>query len=210
METLAHDTELAPAQRSTNSRLESFGDIVFGFTLVSMATRLRVPQKPEDLIAELPDFGVFLLAFAVLCVLWFRQHVLFRDLFVPDPAGIVLNFVVLAAIAVFAYPLELYIKLGQESAIALAGYAVVLGVLNAAFGALCFKGLHQRGGGLDERRHSRAEWTATRASVLGIAFLCCGLAYPLGVQAMFEIIAGVMVAGLGGYAVWRRLRGRYA
>ena len=55
MESAARGTALTSAQIRTNARLESFGDIVFGFTLVLMASRLRVPEKPEELIAELPE-----------------------------------------------------------------------------------------------------------------------------------------------------------
>jgi uncharacterized membrane protein len=200
--------ELTQNQHRTIGRLESFGDIVFGFTLVLMASRLRVPDQPQALVAELPEFAIFLAAFGILSFLWFRHHVILRDLFVPDTLGVVLNFVVLADIAVFAYPLELYFKFGGSSAIALAAYAVVFGVLNLTYGALYIKGLIQRGGHLDDRERDRTIWRTVRVLGLGVALVACAATYSFGLNAMFLTLACIAVPALLGYRVWRTLRPR--
>jgi uncharacterized membrane protein len=200
--------ELTQNQHRTIGRLESFGDIVFGFTLVLMASRLRVPDQPQALVAELPEVVIFLLAFGILSFLWFRYHVILRDLFVPDTLGIVLNFVVLADIAVFPYPLELFFKFGPSSAIALAAYAVVFGVLMLSFGALYVKGLVQRGGHLDKSARDWTIWRAIRVIGLGVGFLACAAAYSFGLIAMFWTLACIVIPTFFVYRVWKMVRAR--
>jgi uncharacterized membrane protein len=206
MEQTARAGELTAVQHRTVTRLESFGDIVYGFTLVLMASRLRVPEKPEDLIAELPEFGLFLLAFAILSILWYRHHMLLRDLFVPDIANVILNFMALAAIAVFAYPLELYIKFGAKSPVAFAAYAIVLGVYNVIMGVLSIRGLRQRGSHLDERSRAGAHRRGYRAAALGASFIACAAAYPFGIDTMFAALVVVALGSFIGYRLWNWYR----
>ncbi|HXW76034.1 MAG TPA: TMEM175 family protein [Candidatus Eremiobacteraceae bacterium] len=206
MEHAATGAPLTNAQHRTAARLESFGDIVYGFTLVLMASRLRAPEKPEDLVAELPEFILFLVAFGILCVLWYRHHVIFRDVFVPDVLSTVVNFLVLADIAIFPYPLDLYFKFGVRSAIALAAYALVLGCLNVFVAVLNFRGLQLRGSTIEPQVRTRTLRTATRSAILGLVLLACSFAYPFGLQTMGYVMLIGVCCGLGGYGIWRRVR----
>jgi uncharacterized membrane protein len=200
----AHAVELTNVQHRTVTRLESFGDIVYGLSLVLMASRLRVPERPEELIAELPEFAIFILAFAILSFLWFRHHTILRDLFVPDTLGNIVNFVALAAIAVFPYPFELYLKFGASSAFSLAAYAAVLTVLNASIAALYYKGLYQRGQHLDQKARTGFAKRADRCLNLAVAFGLCDAAYPYGAENMIAVTAGALVLG---FIIMRFVRG---
>ena len=50
-------------------RLEAFSDLVFGFSLSLLATRLELPAKAED-IFEATRWGTFVITFGIVCAFW--------------------------------------------------------------------------------------------------------------------------------------------
>ncbi len=57
-------------------RLESFGDLVFGFSLSLLATRLDVPATAADVFTVPLAIG-FVLTFVIMCVLWLEHYRIF-------------------------------------------------------------------------------------------------------------------------------------
>jgi uncharacterized membrane protein len=54
------------------SRLEAFGDLVFGFSLSLIAIRLDVPSRVED-IFEPTRWLAVILTFALICRFWLEH-----------------------------------------------------------------------------------------------------------------------------------------
>jgi hypothetical protein len=59
------------ADERTIHRYEAFSDIVIGFSLAELGSILVLPKSGESLFADPTWLVAFLLAFAVICALWF-------------------------------------------------------------------------------------------------------------------------------------------
>lgn len=195
---------LTAAELKTISRIESFSDIVFGFSLFNLAFNLKVPNTSAQLMAQGPDFLVFLATFAMLCSLWWVHHRLFRDFFRPDPAGLTLNFAFLAAVALFTYPLQLYVKFGPEDPLTVAGYAVGGLFVFGALGAMFAKGVWQLGPLLDEKTRQEGAAQARRFAVLSVSLIVALTMFKLGAETMLTVIVvGFVASSLVRIAHWR-------
>lgn len=84
-------------------RTESFSDVVIGFSLAQIGVALVVPTHAAELVAHAYWFYAFLWTFALVCLMWWNHHRLFRTVFVPTVPAIVLNFVLLATIVLLTY-----------------------------------------------------------------------------------------------------------
>jgi len=98
------------------SRLEFLFDGVFAIAMTLLVLDLRVPEglaraAPAPLWHALahdaPTFLAYLLSFAVLGVLWYRHHQLFRALQRPTLLAFVLHLVMMAAAAFFPFTASL-------------------------------------------------------------------------------------------------------
>lgn len=138
-----HPSPLSAAEHKTVNRLESFSDIVFGFSLFNLAFHLKVPATSNDLVSQIPQFAVFVVTFGLLCSLWWLHHQVFRDYFKPDGLGVFLNFALLAAVALFSYPLQLYFQFGWSDPVTIAGYAVGSMLVFGLLSAMMTKGVWQ-------------------------------------------------------------------
>ena len=70
-------------------RLEAFSDLVFGFSLSLLATRLDIPAKVEE-VFEATRWGTFIITFASICAIWLAHYRIFRHRFVARaPVGAV-------------------------------------------------------------------------------------------------------------------------
>jgi len=134
---------LTAGEHKTVTRIESFSDIVYGFSLFNLAFHLRVPATSQDLVSQLPQFAVFVVTFGLLCSLWWLHHQVFRDYFKPDGLGVFLNFALLAAVALFSYPMQLYFQFGWSDPVTIAGYALGSLLVFGILAAMMAKGVWQ-------------------------------------------------------------------
>jgi uncharacterized membrane protein len=91
------------------SRLEAFGDLVFGFSLSLIAIRLDVPSRVED-IFEPTRWLTVLVTFALICRFWLEHYRIFRHRFKVRPIDMVVNFAFLFAIAVLPYAVQTFLR----------------------------------------------------------------------------------------------------
>src|SRR5215831_3617393 len=91
------------------SRLEAFSDLVFGFSLSFLATRLDVAAKIND-IFDPGRWLVIIGTFALVCRFWLEHYRIFRHHFRAQTFDAVLNFVFLFAIAVLPYSLQTFLR----------------------------------------------------------------------------------------------------
>src|SRR5256885_16618171 len=73
-------------------RLEAFSDLVFGFSLSLLATRLDIPADPSH-IFEAKRWATFVITFAIICVLWLVHYPMFRHPLLPPIPAVGLTFV---------------------------------------------------------------------------------------------------------------------
>ena len=139
-------------------RLEAFSDLVFGFSLSLLATRLDIPADPSQ-IFEPKRWMTFVATFAIICVVWLAHYRIFRYHFVPRIPDVVINFIFLLGIAVMAYAVQTFLRFGgARDAIIL--YFGDFALVFAALATLRWRALLQRRGDPDMDLRLR-EWRAT-------------------------------------------------
>jgi len=109
---------LPEGERHLVGRLESFGDIVVGFSMSQLALQLEIPKTPHDVFGHGIKYVVFFGAFVLLGIFWLRFHRIMAIGFAPRTADIWLLFGFLAFVALVPYSLITYTRL-----VGPAGYA---------------------------------------------------------------------------------------
>lgn len=139
-------------------RLEAFSDLVFGFSLSLLATRLDMPTDVSQ-IFEPTRWGTFIITFAVICNFWLLHYKIFRHHFVPQIPDVIVNFIFLFGIAVLPYALQTYLRFARgRDAIML--YFGDFALVFATLATLRWSALVQRRGDADRELRLR-EWRAT-------------------------------------------------
>src|SRR3954464_4237031 len=75
-------------------RLEAFSDLVFGFSLSLLATRLDIPANPAE-VFETTRWATFIVTFGTICAIWLSHYRIFRHHFVARTPDLVVNFIFL-------------------------------------------------------------------------------------------------------------------
>lgn len=136
-------------------RLEAFSDLVFGFSLSLLATRLNVPAKVIEIFS--PERVIpFVLTFAIICGKWLEHYRIFRHHFIAQPLEIVVNFVFLFGLAVLPFAVETFIEFRRDP-VSMSLYFGDFALILSALSILRLSGLLQRRGDLDDRERLR-DW----------------------------------------------------
>ena len=139
-------------------RLEAFSDLVFGFSLSLLATRLELPAKIEE-VFETTRWLTFVVTFAIICVIWLAHYRIFRHHFVARVPDVIINFIFLFAIAVMPYSVQTFLRFGAgQEAILL--YFGDLSLMFTALATLRWRALEQRRGDPDVAVRLK-EWRET-------------------------------------------------
>jgi uncharacterized membrane protein len=136
------ETSTAAADERFTSRLEAFSDLVFGFSLSLVATRLDVPAKAQDIFASARWFAV-IGTFGFVCRFWLEHYRIFRHRFVASMFDACVNFVFLFAIAILPYAVQTFLRFGMVYAsfgLYLGDFVLILSTL----AILRLRGLRQR------------------------------------------------------------------
>jgi uncharacterized membrane protein len=127
---------LPVGERHLVTRLESFGDIVVGFSLSQLALQLEIPKTPRDVFGHPLNYFIFFAAFGLLAIFWIRFHRIMAIGFAPRPIDMTLLFGFLAFVALMPYSLVTYMRLlGPNGAYSRESVALYLGVF---FGVATF------------------------------------------------------------------------
>jgi uncharacterized membrane protein len=159
-------------------RLEAFSDLVFGFSLSLLATRLDIPADASQ-IFDPTRWSTFILTFAIICMLWLAHYRIFRLQFVAQVPDVAINFIFLFGIAVLPYAVQTYLRFtgGRDALILYFGdFALVF----AALATLRWRALLQRRGDSDVDLRLR-EWRATvRQYTIVLVIAGCLIAMSTG------------------------------
>ena len=188
------------------ARLEAFSDLVFGFSLSLLATRLDVPTRVEDLFEPTRWFAI-IGTFGLVCRFWLEHYRVFRHRFVAKTFDATVNFVFLFAIAILPYAVQAFVRFGTSFApfaLYLGTFALILGTLSI----LRMRGLQQRRDDADLASRLR-DW---RRSVVQILLAVLLLLTVLAIwwhggtlQAGLTDLDKYLLAGFGGVIVCSRL-----
>ena len=189
---MKYRSTLTVAERHFVGRLESFGDIVVGFSMSQLALQLEIPKTPHDIFAHPMQYVVFFGAFAVVTAFWIRFHRIMSVGFAPRPADITLLFAFLAFVALTPYALVTYSRMLGPAVysreIFMLYFSVFLGVATSS-ALLSLRGMRRAWPVLDETER-RAAWHPVMVG----AFLVPVFVLALTLIWVFGPIAGGTVA----------------
>ncbi|HEX3466028.1 MAG TPA: TMEM175 family protein [Candidatus Elarobacter sp.] len=146
-------------ERHLVGRLESFGDIVIGFSLSQLALQLEIPKTPADVFAHPLKYAVFFGAFAIVATFWLRFHRIMSTGFAPRRLDMLLLFAFLSFVALVPFSLITYTRLVGPGSLAREAMALYLGdfIGIAAFSwVLSIRGLRRAWSVLDDRERRDA------------------------------------------------------
>jgi uncharacterized membrane protein len=190
------------AERLTR-RIESFSDLVIGFSLALLALTLSIPPHIIDLVRNPWWLIAYFWTFAVISRIWFTHQRLFTRLFWPDPLSVALNFVLLAMVGLLVYFVQVFVHYRDdfERAWAFIAYFAVLGVLLTIIGVLHWRGAHHRWESLDAEDRYFGVAQGLRNGVAGVCiFIGAALNAALRPQDLNDIwlVPVAVVVGLSG------------
>lgn len=197
------------------ARLESFGDIVIGFSLAQLALSFVFPSHLTALTL-LPDLIAFAWTFGMTAWLWTLYRRIGEDYFVSRPASTALYIAGLAGVVLLILGVQLVMHYGPlpgatyaEIDVAVIFYFIVLALTLAIVGVQFAVGVRARAGALDPE--ARAAGTLTAYRSIGMAvFVAVAIAFLPGhamtgtAILMPAMIGGGLVGRLIGTSVLRR------
>ncbi|MGI8821513.1 MAG: TMEM175 family protein [Chthoniobacterales bacterium] len=157
------------------SRLEAFSDLVFGFSLSLLATRLDVPTRVEE-IFEPTRWLAVIVTFALICRFWLEHYRIFRHHFIVHGFDMVVNFVFLFAIAVLPYSVQTFLRF-QLALLPFTLYLSDLCLVLTSLSILRVRGLRQRREN-EEDKGRLSDWRRSVAQ-FAIAGACAVFLYVL-------------------------------
>jgi uncharacterized membrane protein len=88
------------------SRLETFSDAVFAFSLTLIILSLEVPKTFTELLDLMKGALSFAASFTILFMIWYNQNTFFRRFGLHDPKTVFLNGALLFISLIYIYPLK--------------------------------------------------------------------------------------------------------
>ena len=175
-------------------RLEAFSDLVFGFSLSLLATRLDVPANVGE-VFDTTRWGTFIITFGIICAIWLAHYRIFRHRFIARTPDVIVNFVFLFGIAVLPYAVQTFLRF-QAGRDALILYFGDFALIFTALATLRWSALRQRRGDDDVEVRLR-EWRGTvRQYIIVLIFVGLLLAMNAGTLAnekLFPIFPAALV-----------------
>ena len=132
-------------------RIESFSDLVIGFSLALLALTLSIPPHIVDLLTSPYWLVAYFWTFAVVAGLWYSHQRLFTHFFWPETFSIVLNFALLSMVGLLVYFVQVFVHYHStfDRVWAFIAYFAVLGIAFIALGTLYLHGARRRWANLD-------------------------------------------------------------
>lgn len=168
---------LLPADRHLVARLESFGDVVVGFSLSLLAIQLDIPKTPADVFAHTLRYAIFFGAFGVVSLFWFRFHRIMSTGFAPHRLDVILLFAFLSFVALTPYAMLTYSRFNAGVHVSPEGLELYLGVFLGVIlfsWILALRGMRRAWAVLDERER-KDTWRAFVGGAAAIPVLAAAL-----------------------------------
>lgn len=133
------------AERLTR-RIESFSDLVIGFSLALLALTLSIPPHIIELATNPWWLVAYIWTFAVIAGIWYNHQRLFTHFFWPETPTIVLNFALLATIGLLVFFVQVFVHYHDsfDRVWAFLAYFTVFGMAFIIMGTLYLHGTRRR------------------------------------------------------------------
>lgn len=197
-------------------RLESFSDLVIGFSLALLGLTLVVPNHVIELVRNPWWLVAYFWTFALIASIWYTHQRLFSTYFTIRPYTILLNFVLLALLGLIVYFVQVFVHVeGEPDKVwAFLIYFSVQSLAYMVMGGLYAHGVRARWEGLDGELRYQGVRQAVRLLVAGgtvlVGVIVTALRHP---QSMDDaaVVGFISLAGLlAARVVMRVLRSRIA
>ena len=154
-------------------RIESFSDLVMGFSLAFLALTLTIPPHITDLVSNPWWLIAYGWSFAIIAALWYTHQRLFSHYFWPEPGTIVLNFILLSMIGLIVYFVQVFVHYHDEfdRFWAFLAYFTAFGIALVSLGILYWHGVRRRWVHLD----GDLRYIGTRYVIRGLGSGSCML-----------------------------------
>ena len=155
-------------------RIESFSDLVIGFSLALLALTLKVPPTFNDLLVHPWWLIAYAWTFAVICNVWYMHQRLFTYFFLPTAGTIIGNFALLSMIGLVVFFVQVFVHfigVDPDQILAFTAYFTATGCAFLLAGALYAHGLRKRWDQLDVDLRAAGLVYALRGLVGGTALL---------------------------------------
>ncbi|HTV92343.1 MAG TPA: TMEM175 family protein [Verrucomicrobiae bacterium] len=197
-------------------RLESFSDLVIGFSLALLGLTLAIPNHFIDLVTNPLWLMAYIWTFGVIASIWYTHQRLFSYYFAVRPYTIFLNFVLLASLGLIVYFVQVFVHLqGEPDKVwAFLVYFFMQSIAFIVMGALYGHGVRSRWYDLDSELRYQGVRYAVRMLVTGSAVLAgvivTALRHPRSLDD--AVILGIisLVGALGSRVIVRALAPRIA
>lgn len=169
-------TQEERAERLTR-RIESFSDLVIGFSLALLALTLTIPPHIIELATNPWWLVAYIWTFGVIAGIWYNHQRLFTHYFWPETLTIVLNFALLAMIGLLVYFVQVFVHYHDsfDRAWAFLAYFMVFGLGFLILGTLYLHGTRRRWDALTgEDRYTGLRQGAR--GIIGGTFIVIGVA----------------------------------
>ena len=164
------------AERLTR-RIESFSDLVIGFSLALLALTLTIPPHIIELATNPWWLVAYVWTFAVIAGIWYNHQRLFTHYFWPETLTIVLNFALLATIGLLVFFVQVFVHYhgSVERVWGFLAYFAVFGLAFTIMGTLYLHGTRRRWDTLTREDRFTGLRQAWRG-IIGGVFILIGVA----------------------------------
>lgn len=154
-------------------RIESFSDLVMGFSLALLGLTLVVPAHARELFAQPWWLFEYFWTFFFIASVWYSHQRLFEKIFYPNLASIVVNFAMLAMLVLVVYFVQVFGRMNDDvdKAYAFLGYFAAFSVSLTCIGVLHVIGARSNWDRLSVADRRYAVGRAVRTTTFGLALL---------------------------------------
>jgi len=183
----------------TIHRLEAFSDIVMGFALAEIGLSLVLPQTPAALGRMGIALNAFAFSFFLIAVMWWSHHRLFLFYFTLNAASIIMNFAMLACLALAIFFQQAFVRFMDTNQSPIEAFQLWLGFMAAVYallGAMYAVGIVKRWRQLDDQTLTSGISYAMGSAIgtIGLIAICAIAPHGLG-KAVWVSLA-VALAGI--------------
>lgn len=188
------------AEKEVVHRIEAFSDIVIGFSLAQLGLNLTIPAHARDLFTHVhgaTGLIALVITFALVCLVWWNHHRIFRHLFIPTAFNVFANFAALCGVILLAYSMQIVVHNHMGDKVAFAMYTGSFSWIMGLFAMLAWSGLRARGSAMSAKTRAESYKTAIRDTVVSfwtLAFTVVVLVYGLRGPALIWLESGLVLS----------------
>ncbi len=93
-------------RRLNQTRIETFSDAVFAFTVTLVALSSSVPETFDELKESFRDIIPFFLCAVLIVVIWYQHYLFFLRYGLQDLKTVVINTFLLFVLLIYVFPLK--------------------------------------------------------------------------------------------------------